>query len=62
MGADILVWEQGEGTVVEHSGREIAHNRRGLDGKIAEHFVGAPPANKADDIGIDLGAKQGHCA
>jgi hypothetical protein len=53
---------QREGSVVEHSGRKISHNRCGLDGEIAEHFVGAPSAEKADDIRVDLCAKQGHCA
>jgi hypothetical protein len=48
---------QREGSVVEHSGRKISHVRCGLDGEIAEHFVGAPSAEKADDIRVDLGAK-----
>ena len=59
---NILVGVQREGSVVEHSGRKISHDRCGLDGEIAEHFVGAPSAEKADDVRIDLGAKQSHRA
>ena len=46
----------------EHSGSETAHDRLGLDMKVAQHLVGAPAADKTDDVGIDLGAKKGHGA
>jgi hypothetical protein len=59
---NILVGVQREGSLVEHSGRKIPHNRCGLDGEIAEHFVGAPSAKKADDVRVHLGAEQSHCA
>jgi hypothetical protein len=46
----------------EHSGSETAHDRLCLDMEVAQHLVGAPATDKTDDVGIDLGAKQGHSA
>ena len=53
---------QREGAMVEHAGREITHDRGGLDGEVAKHLIGAPAAKKADDVGVNLGAKEGHGA
>jgi hypothetical protein len=35
------------------------HCRFGLDMKVAKHFIAAPPTYQADDIGINVGTKQG---
>ena len=47
---------------LEHAGGKIAHDRLGLDGEVAKHFVRAPSAEEFDCVGIDVGTKEGHCA
>jgi hypothetical protein len=39
----------------------MPHDGLRLHVQVAEHFVGPPSANKADDVGIDLGTQQSHC-
>ena len=46
----------------EHPGREIAHQRLGLDVEIAKHLVGAPATKEPDAIGVNVGAQKGHGA
>jgi hypothetical protein len=50
-----MIGVQGKGTLIEHAGRKVAHDRFGLDMKIAEHSVRAPATDKANDILADLG-------
>jgi hypothetical protein len=38
----------------------MPHDGLRLHVQVAEHFVGPPSANEADDVGIDLGTQQGH--
>ena len=28
--------------------------------EVAEHFIGSPTANEADDVGVDLGEEKSH--
>ena len=41
---------------------EVKHNQLGLKVEVAEHFVGSPAADQADDVGVDLGEEESHCA
>ena len=59
---DVLTGEKGEGTATKHAGREIAHDRLCLDMEVSQHFIGAPAAEELNDVGINLGAQQGHGA
>ncbi len=52
---DEVVRNEGEGDGVEHWTGVVPHERVSLDMQIREHFVRAPPADKADDVRIDLG-------
>ena len=45
-------------TMREHAGRKVSHDGLHLNVKVAEHFVTVPSAEEADDIRIDLGAKE----
>ena len=40
---------------MEHAAGKVEHNRLGLKVEVAEHFVGPPAAEQADDVGVDLG-------
>ena len=42
----------------EHACREATHGRFGLDVEVSKHFIAAPPADQADDIGINVGAQR----
>jgi hypothetical protein len=59
---DLGVGVQGEGALGEHSGRKVAHNGFGLEVEVAEHLVGAPSTDKADDVGVDRRAEERHGA
>ena len=39
--------------------RKIAEDGAGLAVKVAHHFIGAPSAEKADDVSVNTGTKQG---
>ena len=43
----------------DHASREVTHDRGCLKMEIAEHFVRAPSAEEANDIGVDLGTEKG---
>jgi hypothetical protein len=55
---DQLIWNQCEGTAKEHAAGEVGHEGSGLQVEVAEHFVGAPSAEKADDVGVNVGAEE----
>ena len=55
-----MIGMKSEGTVVEHTGRKVAHDRFGLNMEVAEHLVGAPAAHEADEVGVHFSAKEGH--
>ena len=55
---DKVVRNESVGTNVEHATRVVPHERVSLDMQISEHFIRVPPANKADDIRIDLGQEK----
>jgi hypothetical protein len=52
--------KENEGSMFEHACREATHGRFGLDVEVSKHFIAAPPADQADDIGINVGAQEGH--
>ena len=56
---DFLVWYQSEGTALEHALREASEHRAHLSVEVAQHFIGAPAADEADDVSIDAGAEEG---
>jgi hypothetical protein len=47
---------------VQHPGGKPSHDRFGLDMEVPEHFIGAPATDESDNVSVDLGAKEGHCA
>ena len=53
-----LIWDQCEVTAMEHAAGEVRHEGSGLQVEVTEHFVGSPSAQKADDVGIDVGAEE----
>ena len=53
-----LVWDQGKVTALEHVASEGGHKWCRLQMEVTEHFVGAPSAEKADDVGVDVGAEE----
>jgi len=49
-----ISWEigargEGEGAMLEHGGKEVMNERKGLGVEIGEHGVGAPAADQPDD-------------
>ena len=57
---DVLVRREAEHATLEHEGGEIPHDRLGLKVEVAKHFVGAPAAQKADAVSVDVGAEESH--
>jgi hypothetical protein len=57
---NVLSRQQGEVTGEGHAVRTCVHERVGLQVEILKHFVGAPSADKTDDVGIDTGAEEEH--
>ena len=57
---DVLTGKKGVDATLEHAAGEVAHNGLGLEVKVAEHFIGPPAANQADDIGVNLCKKESH--
>ena len=55
-----MVGVKREGTVSDHTGRKIAHDWFRLDVEITKHFVRAPTANEADEVGVNFGTKECH--
>ena len=53
-----MIWDQCEVTAMEHASGEVRHEGSGLQVEVTEHFVGSPSAQKADDVGIDVGAEE----
>ncbi len=51
-----MIGVQSIGAIAEHAGREISHNRGGLDMEVAEHFVRGPVTNEADGIMVNFRA------
>ena len=45
-----------------HGRGEVPHKRVGLEVQVAQHLIGAPAADKLNDVGIDLSAEQCHSA
>jgi len=56
-----LVWHQLI-VCLEHFACEGVHHRLGRKVKIAEHLVGAPAAQEANDVWVDVSDKQGRGA
>jgi hypothetical protein len=56
---DKVVGNEGVGSGGEHTAGVVPHERVSLDVQITEHFVQAPPANKADDVRVNLGQEKG---
>ena len=54
--------EQPKLAAPDHGWGEVHHERVGLKVQVAQHFIGAPAANKLDDVGINLSAEQCHGA
>ena len=52
---------EGEGPMVEHLLSQAGCGCGCLDAEVAEHGVGVPAAEEADDIRIYLGAEEGGC-
>ncbi len=52
---DKLIWDEALGAGVEHTLGVVGHKWRSLDMKVLKHFIGAPAADEADDIGVHLG-------
>ena len=57
-----MVREEAEVAMIEHAASELAHDRFGLDLEVAEHLIGAPSSEQADDVGVNFGTEEGHCA
>eukprot|EP00980_Cylindrotheca_fusiformis_P022357 scaffold9233_cov102-Cylindrotheca_fusiformis.AAC.1 len=57
---DISVGEQGEMATGNHAGRKILHEGCSLHMQIAEHSIRAPTADKANPIGVNVGAEKRH--
>ena len=56
-----MVWHESE-VAFQHFGGKIFHERARLDMQVAEHLIRTPPAEKADDVGVDARAKKRHRA
>ena len=56
-----LVWHQMI-VCTEHLTCEVVHDRLGRQVKVAEHLVGAPAAQKANDVWVDVRYQQGRSA
>ena len=54
-----LIGDQSIRTSCEHALGEGIHNWGGLEMQVSEHLVRAPAAEKSNDIGIDIGTKEG---
>jgi len=50
---------EGVGAMVQHPLGEVVGVDVSLDAEVAEHGVGFPPAEEHDDVGVDVGAKEG---
>jgi hypothetical protein len=46
--------------VLEHFGRNVAHDGMGLDMEVSQYDVGLPVANALDDVAIDLCVHECH--
>lgn len=57
---DLLVGDKGKISTGEHAGRKMTHEGLGLDVKIAQHFIGAPAAEKANAVGVNVGTEECH--
>ena len=53
---------KGEGPMVEHLLSQTGCGCGCLDAEVAEHGVGVPAAEEADDVRVYLGAEEGGCA
>jgi len=53
---DVVVGMKMEGATLEHQMGEVAHDRFGLEMEVAEHFIGAPTAQKANDVTVYVAA------
>ena len=60
-GHHVAVGQQRE-LCIQHSGCETAHDRLGLNMEVPKHLVRSPAADKTDDVGVNLGAKECHGA
>jgi hypothetical protein len=58
--ADVLARNKGVVTALEHEKYKVLHDGLSLEMKVAEHFIRAPAANKADDVRIHSGEEEGH--
>jgi hypothetical protein len=59
---DVLVRKEDEVATVEHFGGEALHESISLEVEVAQHFVGTPSADEADDVGVDVSTEEGHGA
>jgi len=50
-----LIGDEAVGAGVEHPSGVVAHKWCSLDMKVSKHFVRAPAADEADDVGVHLG-------
>jgi len=56
----VLSRDQGVLSPLQHEASEVAHDGVGLKVQVAEHFVGTPAADEADDVRVNLGEEEGH--
>ena len=52
---NVLARDQGVLTPLQHEASEVAHDGLGLKVQVAEHFIGTPVADEADDVRVNLG-------
>jgi hypothetical protein len=50
-----VVWNESVGPRGQHTLGVISHEGVGLDMKVSEHFVRAPPADEADHVRVNAG-------
>ena len=56
-----MVWEESILTMPEHEGGKISHDGRSMDMKVAQHGIGAPASDEADNIRVHARVEEGHC-
>ena len=57
-GGHLLVGDEGEAAAAEHAAGETTEDWAHLCVQITKHFVEAPAADEADDVGIDTGTEE----
>jgi len=56
----LMIWDEGEMTLMEHARSEWCNNGIRLDVEIPKHLIGSPTAKQPYGIGVDAGTKEGH--